>query len=70
MADPLGALRDLYETHLKKYGTGLAGAAFGLGWWAFVDAAVVAPAGTKIAFTNVSINLIFTTYHSLIFMYI
>ena len=53
MSDPLGALKDFYDDHLKKYGTGLAGAAFGLGWWAFVDAVVVSPPDVKIGFTKV-----------------
>ena len=53
MTDPLGAIRDFYDTNLRKYGVSLAGAAFGAGWWAFVDAIVVAPPDTKIGFTKV-----------------
>ena len=44
MGDPLGTLRDFYEEHVKRYGTGLAGAAFGLGWWAWIDAVVTVTA--------------------------
>ena len=35
-----------------EYGTGISGALFGLGWWFFIDAIVVAPVGTKIGFTK------------------
>lgn len=43
MSDPLGSVdvRGFYETHIKRYGTGLAGAAFGLGWWAWADAVIM-----------------------------
>ena len=50
MTDPLGLIRDVYEEHLKKYGSGLAGALFGLGWFFFIDALVVTP--SKVGFVN------------------
>lgn len=41
MSDPIDAVRGFYETHIKRYGTGLAGGAFGLGWWAWADAVIM-----------------------------
>ncbi len=49
-SDPLGTIKELYETHGKKYGTGLAGCAFGVGWFFFIDAIVIAPSTAKIGF--------------------
>jgi len=50
MSDPLGNLKEFYEQHIKRYGTGLAGAGFGVGWWFFIDACVTATA--KVSFPN------------------
>lgn len=55
MTDPIGAIRDWYNEHLKQYGCGLAGAVFGCGWWAFLDALVVSDA--KIGFAKVRCRL-------------
>jgi len=41
MSDPIETVRGFYETHIKRYGTGLAGGAFGLGWWAWADAVIM-----------------------------
>ena len=54
MSDPLGTIKEIYETHGKKYGAGIAGAFFGLGWWFFIDAIVTAPTDTKIGFSKVN----------------
>ncbi|KAG7670609.1 hypothetical protein NADE_002230 [Nannochloris sp. 'desiccata'] len=52
MSDPIATIKEFYDNHGKKYGTGIAGAAFGLGWFFFIDAIVTAPADTKIGFTK------------------
>lgn len=43
MTDPIANIRDVYDAHIKRYGTGLAGAAFGLGWAAWADAIIMSP---------------------------
>jgi hypothetical protein len=52
MSDPLSTIKELYETHGKKYGTGLAGCFFGIGWFFFIDAVLTAPADAKIGFSK------------------
>jgi Uncharacterised protein family (UPF0220) len=52
MSDPLGRIKEFYDDHGKKYGTGLAGAVFAMGWFFFLDAVVTAPADAKIGFTK------------------
>lgn len=49
MSDPLGSLKAFYDQHIRsRYGTGIAGALFGIGWWAWIDACVTSP--TKVTF--------------------